>query len=144
MVFGTQIPLVLLKTQWRNPTCRSCSRRPWPAFPTSLQQRLRQTAGANPIQSTQIHWEIQNWQQVLRGWAIWGVFAPTKPPLMHWFDEPERKKAKDIGRTTTRRGFSSETQETSVHFQSFESKRPSCSDANWSVSTTRWTLFKKK
>lgn len=40
--------------------------------------------------------------------------------------------------------FSSETQETSVHSQSFESKRPSCRDANWSVNTTRWTLFKKK
>lgn len=44
-----------------------------------------------------------------QGWAIWGVLTPTNPPLTHWFDGAEREKAKD-------RGFSSDTQETSVHF----------------------------
>lgn len=112
-------------------------------LPASPQQRLRQTTGANPIQSTLICWEMQHCQWVRRDWAIWGVFVPTKPPLMHWSDGPERKKAKDTGRTATRRGFSSEKQETSVHFQSFESKRPSCRDASWSIDT-RWTWLNQK
>lgn len=67
-----------------------------------------------------------------QGWAIWGVLTPTNPPLTHWFDGAEREKAKD-------RGFSSDTQETSVHFQSFESQRPSRRGANWSVNTLNLT-----
>lgn len=62
---------------------------------------------------------------------------------MHWSDGPERKKAKDIGRTATRRGFSSKKQETSVHFLSFESKRPSCAAASWSINT-RWTWLNQR
>lgn len=60
MVFGTQIPLVLLKTHSEGPEGDS-------DLPPHLShQGLRQTAGANPIQSTQICWETQNCQQVLR------------------------------------------------------------------------------
>lgn len=62
------------------------------------------------------------------GWAIWGVLTPTNPPLMHWLDGAEREKAKD-------RDFSSDTQETSLHFQSLGSQRPSCGDANWNLNT---------
>lgn len=76
-------------------------------------QGLRQTAGADPTQSTGMSWEHRA-----------GPCGVCSPPQIHQqCTGAEREKAKD-------RGFSSDTQETSVHFQSLASQRPSCGDAN--------------
>lgn len=107
MVFGTQIPLVLLKHgtwRWQGPS----------SPPSSPRIKANCRGWSHPE-----HTDVLGTQ----GWALWGVLTPTDPPSMPWSDGAEREKAKD-------RGFSSDSQENSVHFQSPASQRPSCGDAN--------------
>lgn len=107
MVFGTQIPLVLLKHRVKDLKVTGTF------LPHLPHQGLRQTAGADPTQSTGMSWEHRA-----------GPCGVCSPPQIHQqCTGAEREKAKD-------RGFSSDTQETSVHFQSLASQRPSCGDAN--------------
>lgn len=46
-------------------------------LPCLSSTKIKANCRGNPFQSTQIYWEIQNCQQVLRGWTIWGDFTPT-------------------------------------------------------------------
>lgn len=78
-------------------------------------QGLRQTAGADPIQSTQMCWEHRA-----------GPFGVSSPPQIHHkctgLVEQRGRRARTGASVLTHRKL--------LHFQSLGSQRPSCGDAN--------------
>lgn len=115
--FGIQIPLVLLQTPWRNPSCRLCLSRPGPVPCTH--------SSLCPIWSTWTGWATRS----SLGLRAHGIFPPqSHANIQVWW-------VREKGRA------SSET--TSVQSQCFESKRPSSSETNWNVNV-RGTSSKEK